>query len=62
MCRISPQHLTNFWPVILTELLKVFEGAMDDPPPDNSEGLALVLAACKFLDLLLIIQSEDFQM
>jgi hypothetical protein len=62
MCRISPQHLTNFWPVILTELLKVFEGTMDDPPADNSEGLALVLAACKFLDLLLIIQSEDFQM
>jgi hypothetical protein len=62
MCRISPQHLTNFWPVILTELLKVFEGTMDDPPADNSEDLALVLAACKFLDLLLIIQSEDFQM
>jgi hypothetical protein len=54
--------LTNFWPVILTELLKVFEGTMDDPPADNSEDLALVLAACKFLDLLLIIQSEDFQM
>jgi hypothetical protein len=62
MCRISPQHLTNFWPVILTELLKVFEGTMDDPPADHSEDLALVLAACKFLDLLLIIQSEDFQM
>ena len=62
MCRISPQHLTNFWPVILTELLKVFEGTMDDPLADNSEDLALVLAACKFLDLLLIIQSEDFQM
>ena len=62
MCRVSPQHLTNFWPVILTELLKVFEGTMDDPPADGSEDLALVLAACKFLDLLLIIQSEDFQM
>lgn len=61
MCRVSPQHLTNFWPVILTELLKVFEGTMDNPPADNSEDLALVLAACKFLDLLLIIQSEDFQ-
>jgi hypothetical protein len=21
MCRISPQHLTNFWPVILAELV-----------------------------------------
>ncbi len=35
---------------------------MDDPPPDDSEQLQLVLAACKFLDLLLVIQTEDFQM
>lgn len=34
---------------------------MDEPPPDGSEQLQLVLAACKFLDLLLVIQSEDFQ-
>lgn len=62
MCRISPQHLANFWPVILAELLRVFEATMDDPPSDESEDLTLVLAACKFLDLLLVIQSEDFQM
>ena len=61
MCRISAQHLTNFWPVILTELLQVFESTMDEPPSDGSEQLLLVLAACKFLDLLLVIQSEDFQ-
>ncbi|WWC97086.1 hypothetical protein V866_003964 [Kwoniella sp. B9012] len=61
MCRISPQHLTNFWPVILTELLRIFELTMDDPPEDESAALQLVLAACKFLDLLLVIQSEDFQ-
>lgn len=24
MCRISPQHLTNFWPVILAELVCFF--------------------------------------
>jgi hypothetical protein len=77
MCRIGAQHLTNFWPVILSELvrllrivlkladsgqLRIFESTMDDPPPDGSEALQLVLAACKFLDLLLVIQSEDFQM
>ncbi|BEI90230.1 uncharacterized protein CcaverHIS019_0303000 [Cutaneotrichosporon cavernicola] len=61
MTRISPQHLANFWPVILAELLRVFEATMDEPPPDGSEDLALVLASCKFLDLLLVIQSEDFQ-
>lgn len=62
MCRISPQHLANFWPVILAELLRVFEATMDNPPADDSEDLLLVLAACKFLDLLLVIQTEDFQM
>ena len=62
MCRISPQHLTNFWPVILAELLRVFEAIMEDVPADGSESLQLALAACKFLDLLLVIQSEDFQM
>jgi hypothetical protein len=62
MCRIGAQHMTNFWPVILAELLKVFEAAMDDPPRDDSDALHLLLAACKFLDLLLVIQSEDFQM
>ena len=61
MCRFSAQHLTNFWPVILAELLRVFEGIMDEVPPDRSEPLHLALAACKFLDLLLVIQSEDFQ-
>jgi len=35
---------------------------MDEPPPDGSEQLQLILAACKFLDLLLVLQSEDFQM
>lgn len=62
MTRISAQHMSNFWPVILAELLKVFEGTMEDPPLDGDEGLLLVLAACKFLDLLLLMQSEDFQM
>jgi hypothetical protein len=62
MIRISGQHMSNFWPVILSELLKVFEGTMENPPPDGDEGLLLVLAACKFLDLLLLMQSEDFQM
>lgn len=62
MTRVSAQHMNNFWPVILAELLKVFEGTMEEPPADGDEGLLLVLAACKFLDLLLLMQSEDFQM
>lgn len=35
---------------------------MEDIPADGSDDLQLVLAACKFLDLLLVLQTEDFQM
>ena len=35
---------------------------MEEIPPDGSDVLQLILAACKFLDLLLVLQSEDFQM
>ena len=31
-------------------------------PADGSEDLQLVLAACKCLDLLLVLQTEEFQM
>lgn len=31
-------------------------------PSDGSEDLPLVLAACKCLDLLMAIQTEEFQM
>ncbi|WVR03947.1 hypothetical protein IAU60_000946 [Kwoniella sp. DSM 27419] len=61
LCRVSPQHLANFWPVILAELLRIFDKTMDEPPTDGSEELQLILAACKFLDLLLVLQSEHFQ-
>ena len=35
---------------------------MVDPPPDSSEDLPVVLSACKFLDLVLTLQTEEFQM
>lgn len=31
-------------------------------PSDGSEDLPLILAAAKFLDLLLVLQTEEFQM
>jgi len=30
-------------------------------PSDGSEDLPLILSACKFLDLLLVLQTEEFQ-
>lgn len=60
LCRIANQHLGSFWPVILTELTRFFEGIIESIP-DSPNLLALALSASKFLDLLLVLQTEDFQ-
>ncbi|PLW27497.1 hypothetical protein PCASD_17664 [Puccinia coronata f. sp. avenae] len=60
LCRIANQHLGSFWPVILTELTRFFEGIIESIP-DSPNVLALALSASKFLDLLLVLQTEDFQ-
>lgn len=78
MCRLSPHNLTSFWPVVLTELVgsfqtcpsprltlrqyRLLEQTKTTIPADGSEELPLILAACKFLDLLLTLQTQEFQM
>jgi hypothetical protein len=42
--------------------IKIFEDTMDQLPRDGSDQLMIVLAACKFVDLLIALQMEDFQM
>ncbi|KAI0690744.1 Dopey, N-terminal-domain-containing protein [Cytidiella melzeri] len=61
LCRLSPHNLSSFWPVILTELYRVFEQVLITLPSDGSEELGLILAATKLLDLLLVLQTEEFQ-
>ncbi|KAI0348103.1 hypothetical protein BDW22DRAFT_1350250 [Trametopsis cervina] len=61
LCRLSPHNLSSFWPVILTELLRVFESVLVSLPSDGSEDLSLILAATKLLDLILVLQTEEFQ-
>ncbi|KZT08595.1 uncharacterized protein LAESUDRAFT_757319 [Laetiporus sulphureus 93-53] len=61
LCRLSPHNLSSFWPVILTEMYRLFEQALISLPSDGSEELGLILAACKLLDLLLVLQTEEFQ-
>jgi hypothetical protein len=41
---------------------RIFEQLMTTLPSDGSEDLQLILAASKCLDLLLTLQSEEFQM
>ncbi|KAM0788392.1 hypothetical protein ACM66B_001530 [Microbotryomycetes sp. NB124-2] len=60
-CRIGNQQLAGLWPVILTELLRLFDSVVDHSVPDKSDLLHLVLSACKFLDLTLVLQTEEFQ-
>ncbi|KAJ2806319.1 hypothetical protein H4R20_001732, partial [Coemansia guatemalensis] len=61
LCRISNHHMSNFWPMLLTELMRLCllqlnrRDAREDPLQAN-----LFLAACKFLDLLFILGTEDF--
>ncbi|RHZ59323.1 hypothetical protein Glove_364g9 [Diversispora epigaea] len=67
MCRISNQHLSNFWPGILTELINLFGSFLQSEPSrkenksEHSETANSFLAACKFLDLLFVLQTNDFQ-
>ncbi|RDB28675.1 Protein dopey [Hypsizygus marmoreus] len=61
LCRLSPHNLTSFWPVLLTELYRIFDQVMISLPSDGSEDLQLILAASKCLDLLLALQTEEFQ-
>ncbi|RDX51932.1 hypothetical protein OH76DRAFT_1400831 [Lentinus brumalis] len=61
LCRLSPHNLSSFWPVILTELYRIFDQIFVNIPADGSEELGLILSACKLLDLLLVLQTEEFQ-
>ncbi|KAG7099897.1 hypothetical protein E1B28_001698 [Marasmius oreades] len=61
LCRLSPHSLTSFWPVVLTELYRVLEQTVTVLPTDGAEDLPLILSACKCLDLLLALQTEEFQ-
>ncbi|KAF8273824.1 Dopey, N-terminal-domain-containing protein [Lactarius quietus] len=62
LCRLSPHNLDSFWPVILSEMYRLLEQTMIDVPLDGSEALPLILSVSKFIDLLLILQTEEFQM
>jgi hypothetical protein len=61
LCRLGAHSMTSFWPVILTELYRIFEQIIDTIPSDGSEDLQLILSASKCLDLLLTLQTEEFQ-
>jgi hypothetical protein len=40
----------------------LLEQTMIEVPADGSEALSLTLSVCKLIDLLLVLQTEEFQM
>ncbi|KAG0344934.1 hypothetical protein BG004_004061 [Podila humilis] len=59
LCRISNQHMNNFWPVLLTELIQLFNMFLTDEN-DRPEQANLFLSACKFLDLLFVLENGQY--
>ncbi|KAJ1870875.1 hypothetical protein LPJ55_004307 [Coemansia sp. RSA 990] len=60
LCRISNQHMSNFWPMLLTELMRLCLQQLNREGSEDKEQANLFLAACKFLDLLFVLGTEDF--
>jgi len=64
--RISTKHLANFWPVIFTELFNLFDKYIDISLTENkqytNEELKLLLSSLKFLELLIVLAPQEFQL
>ena len=61
LCRFASQHLTGFWPIILTEMVRILAQAKVDLPADKSDRLQLVFSVVKLADFLITLQTDDFQ-
>ncbi|KAG4304215.1 hypothetical protein PORY_002396 [Pneumocystis oryctolagi] len=57
---VSSIHLTSFWTVILSELRHSFAELLESDLPWNQDLLDLLLDACKLLDVILVIEPEEF--
>ncbi|KTW26455.1 hypothetical protein T552_02934 [Pneumocystis carinii B80] len=57
---MSSIHLTSLWAIILSELHYSFDDFLERDLPWNQELLDLLLDTCKLLDVILVIEPEDF--
>ena len=55
--RITPQNLISFWPLILTELIRVFSERKAE-----ATDLAVVAEALKFIEFAMLILPGEFQL
>ncbi len=63
LVRFSARNLTSFWPVLMTELMRLYDQVATEPEgiQQTVDGRNLLLSTLKLLDLLVLIQPEDFQ-
>jgi hypothetical protein len=62
LLRFSPVHLISFWPMMITEIQSLFTQVLEQSSIVSKEQLPLLFEACKLLDMLLAVNSEDFQL
>jgi hypothetical protein len=62
LLRFSSIHLITFWPLIVSELQILFSQILDQAGVVSKEQLPLFFEACKVLDMMLVLGSEDFQL
>ncbi|KAJ1849635.1 hypothetical protein LPJ73_003690, partial [Coemansia sp. RSA 2703] len=64
LCRVAPRHMSGFWPVLLAEMMRLcvkqLSTSSSSAGAQTLEQANLFLAMCKFLDLLLVLCTEDF--
>lgn len=59
--KISPIHMTSFWPIINSELYDAISSLFSHETHDTY-NINCVVQACKLLEILLILAPDDFQM
>ncbi|RKP08001.1 Dopey, N-terminal-domain-containing protein [Thamnocephalis sphaerospora] len=59
-CRIASQHLANFLPVLITEIRRLFLEVYESGEVSIGR-VNVVLAACKFIDLLFALNPREFR-
>ncbi|CAO3630393.1 unnamed protein product [Cunninghamella blakesleeana] len=61
LIRFSQKHLIHFWPVLISEMIRVFNSFITNESLDRPEEAQIALAGCKFLDLLCTLEMDSFQ-
>ena len=62
--RVGTSHLAHALQISFLTLVqfRLFDQILVSLPSDGSEDLGVILGASKLLDLLLVLQTEEFQM